>query len=137
MSDKLTPKQEKFAQVYVETGNASEAYRQAYNAEKMKPDSINVNASKLVADAKVSLRIAELKAKALEAHGETVESIARLLREDRDFAREMEAPAPAVSASMGLAKLYGLLTEKHEVKLGDDLVDRLSRARGRAADGDS
>ena len=27
---KLTPKQEKFCQVFIETGNASEAYRQAY-----------------------------------------------------------------------------------------------------------
>ena len=37
---KLTPKQEKFAQVYVETSNASEAYRQAYDALKMKPETI-------------------------------------------------------------------------------------------------
>ena len=39
MSNQLTPKQEKFAQVYVECGNASEAYRQAYNAENMQDDS--------------------------------------------------------------------------------------------------
>jgi len=32
----LTPKQEKFAQLYVEIGNASEAYRQAYDS-KAKP----------------------------------------------------------------------------------------------------
>ena len=30
----LTPKQEKFCQKYIEMGNASEAYRQAYNASK-------------------------------------------------------------------------------------------------------
>ena len=39
---KLTPKQERFCQVYIETGNASEAYRAAYNAEKMKPESVAV-----------------------------------------------------------------------------------------------
>ena len=30
---KLTPKQEKFCQLYVELGNASDAYRQAYNVD--------------------------------------------------------------------------------------------------------
>lgn len=56
----LTPKQEAFCLVYLKTGNASEAYRQAYNAANMKPDSINVNASKLLASAKVALRLSEL-----------------------------------------------------------------------------
>ena len=35
MADKLTPKQEAFVLAYIETGNASEAYRRAYNAENM------------------------------------------------------------------------------------------------------
>lgn len=56
----LTPKQEAFCLAYLKTGNASEAYRQAYNAANMKPDSINVNASKLLANAKVALRLSEL-----------------------------------------------------------------------------
>lgn len=63
MADKeleLKPKQEKFAQIYVETGNASEAYRKAYNS-KAKPESVNVNASKLLADTKVSLRVRQLR----------------------------------------------------------------------------
>lgn len=37
----LTPKQETFCLAYIETGNASEAYRQAYDAENMKPDTVN------------------------------------------------------------------------------------------------
>lgn len=110
----LTPKQERFAQVYVETGNASEAYRQAYNTAKFKPESVTVNASKLLADANVSLRVAELQAIHAERHAMTVDDIARLLKEDREFAREMEAAAAAVSASMGLAKLYGHLRDKVE-----------------------
>ena len=62
----LTAKQEKFAQSIADGMNQSDAYRSAYNADKMKSDSINVNASKLCADAKVALRVAELKA-ALES----------------------------------------------------------------------
>ena len=41
----LTPKREAFALAFVETGNASEAYRRAFDATKMKPASIAVNAS--------------------------------------------------------------------------------------------
>lgn len=29
----MTPKQDKFCMLYIELGNASEAYRQSYNAE--------------------------------------------------------------------------------------------------------
>ena len=56
----LTPKQERFAQLYVELGNASDAYREAYDS-KAKPDSVHVNASKLLSDARVSLRVQELQ----------------------------------------------------------------------------
>ena len=37
----LTPKQEGFCISYIETGNASEAYRLNYSVEKMKPDTVN------------------------------------------------------------------------------------------------
>ena len=110
----MTPKQEKFCQLYVELGNASEAYRGAYNTERMKPESINVNASKLLADAKIALMIGELKAHHAERHDMTVDDIASMLKEDREFARQCATPAAAVSATMGLAKLYGYLRDKHE-----------------------
>ena len=58
----LTPKQEKFAQLYVELGNASEAYRVAYNS-KAKAETINVEASKMLKDPKISLRAKELREK--------------------------------------------------------------------------
>jgi hypothetical protein len=111
----MTPKQEAFCLAYIETGNASEAYRQAYNAGKMKPGSVNVNASKLLADTKIALRVAELKSELFERHKVTADTIATMLREDRQFARECETPGAAVTATMGLAKLYGLLTDKTEL----------------------
>ncbi|MEE4462651.1 terminase small subunit [Azotobacter chroococcum] len=57
----LTPKQEKFCLAYLETGNASEAYRRAYSAQNMKPESIAVAASRVLGNAKVALRLAELR----------------------------------------------------------------------------
>jgi phage terminase small subunit len=128
----MTPKQEAFAQAYIETGNASEAYRRSYNAENMKPESIYVNASKLLADAKVAQRVDQLKAMHLTRHEMTVDDIARLLKEDREFARECETPAAAVSASMGLAKLYGHMREKVDVTIVNEAAE-LEMARRSAA----
>jgi len=58
---KLTPKQEGFCLSYIETGNASEAYRLNYDAENMKPATIKVKASELLNNGKVTARLAELQ----------------------------------------------------------------------------
>ena len=58
----LTFKQENFCKYCVDTeGNASEAYRMAYDASKMKAESIWVTACRLLKNSKVSLRIEEIK----------------------------------------------------------------------------
>lgn len=63
----LTPKQEAFALAYVETGNASEAYRKVYNAQRMKPASINRKAKELLDHGKISARVAEVMAAAVSS----------------------------------------------------------------------
>ncbi|MEE8112763.1 MAG: hypothetical protein V3T23_00270 [Nitrososphaerales archaeon] len=57
----LSLKQEAFAVAFVETGSPSQAYRLAYNAENMQSSSISVNASKLLQNTKIALRIANLR----------------------------------------------------------------------------
>lgn len=105
--------------VYIETGNASEAYRQAYNAENMKEASINVNASKLLTDAKVSLRVKELKSEHVKRHELTVNDLVSELEEARKAALGAENPqsSAAVAATMGKAKLLGLVVDKTDIKL--------------------
>ena len=44
----LTPKQEKFAQGVASGMSQADAYRHAYNAEKMKPETIQKRASELM-----------------------------------------------------------------------------------------
>lgn len=105
--NQLTPKQEKFCLVYLETGNASEAYRRAYDAAGMTQGTINVKASELLANDKISVRLAELRAPILKRHAITVDSLLAELEEARRLALETEAPAPAVAATMGKAKLLG------------------------------
>ncbi len=54
----LTPKQEAFCQAYVASLNGAQAYRSAYAVGEMTKDaSVNVAASKLLADPKISQRI--------------------------------------------------------------------------------
>jgi phage terminase small subunit len=61
----LTPKREAFVQDYIKSGNASAAYRRTIS-DKGKEASVNVNASRTLADAKVQLRIKELQAELAE-----------------------------------------------------------------------
>lgn len=104
----LTPKQEKFCLVYLETGNASEAYRQAYNASNMNTDSINRRAKELLDNSKITARLSEIRAPIIAKTQITVEDLLRELEEARRLALDTGAPAPAVSATMGKAKLLGL-----------------------------
>ena len=67
-ADRLTPKEDAFCLAYIETGNASEAYRRAYSAKKMKPATIHVRASELLDNGKVTVRLAELRALHLKRH---------------------------------------------------------------------
>lgn len=57
---KLTPKQERFAQIYVDINNASEAYRQAYESTA-KPESVHVAASRVLNEPAVTARIQEIR----------------------------------------------------------------------------
>lgn len=59
--NKLTIKQEKFCNYYLESGNASEAYRRAYNCDNWKEKSIWEKSSTLLKNVKVLSRIEELR----------------------------------------------------------------------------
>ncbi len=61
MNTHLTVKQINFCQNYVLTGNASEAYRIAYDAENMKMETIHRKATELMTHGLVSARIHELQ----------------------------------------------------------------------------
>ena len=73
----LTIKQEKFCNKYLECGNASEAYRYAYDCSKMSDNSVWCNASQLLADTKVAQRLEYLKNHLAEAAGITALQIIR------------------------------------------------------------
>ena len=104
----LTPKQENFCLAYLETGNASEAYRRAYDAENMNAQTVYKRASELLDNGEITARLEVLRAPIIAKAQITVEDLLAELEEARTLAMSIEAPAPAVSATMGKAKLLGM-----------------------------
>lgn len=107
---KLTEKQRAFCLKYIETGNASEAYRTTYNAENMSIDTIKVKASNLLNRDNVRITIDELRAEHKQRHNITVDVLLDELEEARQKALSAKSPqtAAAVAATMGKAKILGL-----------------------------
>ena len=60
MNDNLTPKQEKFIQNIVSGMTQRQAYKEAYNAENMKDETIDTEACLLFNDQKIAKRYKEL-----------------------------------------------------------------------------
>ncbi|WP_235365713.1 terminase small subunit [Proteus terrae] len=107
----LTLKQEAFCQAYIENkGNASEAYRTAYAAGKMKSETVNKRASELLANGEIAGRVAELQQEHRTKHDITVSGLLEELEEARKKALTAETPqaSAAVAATMGKARLTGL-----------------------------
>jgi hypothetical protein len=128
---KLTVKQETFCQGYIETGNASEAYRRAYGCSNWTDKSIWEKASHLLANVKVKARVNELKAMHQERHQITVDDLVAELEEARAIAKKNEVPASMVAATMGKGKLLGLVVDKneHTGKDGEKLVPANTNSR--------
>jgi len=116
MTNELTLKQEQFCQSYIETGNASEAYRRAYNAENMKPETINRNAKVLLDDNKIATRVTYLQEQHQKRHEVTVDTLTKELDAALKLANETKNPSAAVSAITAKTKLHGFLIEKRQIE---------------------
>lgn len=118
---KLTPKQEKFAQLYVELGDASEAYRQSYDAARMKPATVHRKAKEQLDNGKITARIDQLQGALAERHKITVDTLLKELEENRQAALQAETvqAAAATAATMGKAKLLGLDKQILDLRSGD------------------
>lgn len=76
----LTIKQEAFARHYIETGNASESYRRAYDVSKdAKPNTVEKRACELLKNGKVAGRIAILRKEIAKRHDVTIDRVVREL----------------------------------------------------------
>ena len=77
----LTAKQEKFCQGVAKGLTYSDAYRESYNTDKMKAETINREAFDLMKAPKISARVEQLKQRALKRYDLTVDDIISELEE--------------------------------------------------------
>ena len=130
---KLTLKQQKFADEYIISGNATESYLKAGYA-KQKRSSAEANARKLLGNylvkAYLEERMAEIKSARIASQEEVLEFFTAAMRGEilepmaiglRDGAQQIIEVKPNVatrkSAAVELAKRYGLSTAKVDVNV--------------------
>jgi phage terminase small subunit len=121
----LTQKQERFAQVYVETGNASEAYRQAYNVTTQSDGTINRNAWNLLHRSKIERRVNEIRAEHAKRHEINVDSLTERYYEVMALAQAKGDTSTMKAALDSLAKLHGVWVDRSETK---DVTDQHVKA---------
>lgn len=128
---KLTPKQEKFCQKYIEIGNASEAYRQSYDCENMKDETVNVKASELLNNGKITVRLKELKTEHAKRHNTTVDDLLNELEDIKEQALLDGNLQVAFNVVMGKGKILGLAKQSQvEIELKKLELERLKLDKG-------
>ncbi len=143
MKRKLTPKQQNFCNYYVETGNASEAYRRAYSCDKMKPETINRKASELLNNGTITARIAELQAELQKRSDlqkdEVVRELANIIRtrvtdvlkvngSSVTIKKIEDLPDSALAAIESIRSVGGGIEVKFHSKIA--AIDKLSKMMG-------
>ena len=107
-------KHEQFCQVWLETGNKSEANRKSHpNSLKWIDETVHNKAYALSKRGEVLARFEQLQEDTVKAHGVTIESLIEELNEARQA---------AITATMSKAKLVGL--DKHQVEITGDIKVR-------------
>ena len=151
MSARKTIKKEKFAHKFIETGNASEAYRFAYNTTRMKPESVRRLASKLLKDIYVRSTIRKLRAELLTQLDLSAEEVLRecariafldprkFFNEDNSIREipELDIKEAAAIARMDIYDCKGGASEKargyiRKIRFHDKIkaLDQLARTLG-------
>ncbi len=116
----LTAKQEAFALAYLESGNASIAYRRAYNAEEMGNQSVAVTACRLLQNPKIALRVQAARDRILD---EIVWSRQQSVRTLRDIATGLDRTTTCqarIAAVKELNAMFGYNAPVKSQVLGAD-----------------
>lgn len=118
----LTAKQEAFCQGIADGLGQADAYRAAYDAEDMKENSVYVNASKLMKNAKITQRIAELRSQVQEKQLWSREmSVKALVQAYREGSGSVK-----VAAVKELNAMHGY-NEPAKLNISGNLVNRIKR----------
>ena len=130
MARKLTPQQEKFAQLIASGMNQSGAYRAAYNAKRMKALTVNNESSKLARNPHIAARVADIRKPIVERARYDLQEAMDESGKAMVLGLMLGQPSAVVSAVALRAKLNGLDVEprKNErepfTELSDAELDR-------------
>lgn len=114
----LTAKQEKFVQGIIEGMSQADAYRSAYSCKRMADKTIWENASRLMADSKVTARIQELRD---QIAGEKIMSASKRAERLTEFAADAD-PNVAMKAIDLLNKMTGEYVQKVEADVKNEVT---------------
>lgn len=115
---KLTAKQEKFCQGVADGLSQADAYRAAYDASKMKPQTLWVKAAELMASGNVAVRVDELRAALAEKAMWTREKSVKTLV---DIINTGDAKAgDKINAVKELNSMHGFEAPKKHQVTGED-----------------
>lgn len=106
-ADGLTQKQATFVAEYLKSGNASAAYRIAYNAREMLAKTVHKRAGELLRNGVIAGCITRQQKRLRERTEITLESLTLALVEDREAAREDRQHGAAIAATKALIELHG------------------------------
>ena len=116
--DGLTPKMLRFSQLLAVDGNASAAYRTAYDAENMLPETVTRAAHDLAHDSKVAARVETIHEEAAIYADLTPQRIAANVLENRRDARKATQFGAALKADQLLGEMIGVLGTRRTVHEG-------------------
>ncbi len=123
----LTPKQERFAQEVAQGKSQADAYRAAFNVKPTtKPETIQANASRLMADNMVSARVAELKAAVAERVVWTMADSLDVLSTIAKGVDQDAKPSDKVNAVKAINAMIGL-DAPSKLNVNGDMVHHILR----------
>ena len=113
----LTMKQHKFVDEYINTGNASESYRRAYDCKNSTKRTIQINAAKLLSNTIVALAIKREKERLSRSSRLDSKDIENNLYSIFERSLETDQLNTARACMMDIAKLNGLIIQKQEQQI--------------------
>ena len=104
MAEKLTLKQEKFVQNLIKGMSQREAYKNSYDAKKMKDETIDTRACELFKNSKIKARYEELlkrlEDKAIMSAEERMKWLSKVIKADSKVEREYDNEVKAYDPDM-------------------------------------
>jgi hypothetical protein len=124
--DKLTAKQEAFAQGIADGLGQADAYRMAYDSKTASEGSIYVQSSNLMKNSKVALRVAELKSQVVEKQLWTREMSVKGLIQAYRIAQDAKTSTGMTAAVKELNVMHGF-NEPTKLSITGNMVTRIVR----------